>query len=118
MKKETLEALEKSIKKWEKIVSGKEGDLGSRNCALCKLFATKDKRCVGCPVYMKTGERLCKKTPYVEWLKHHANEHREFSEAYIVKCPTCKELAQKELEFLKSLLPETQKNKKEGEKRK
>ena len=119
MDKETLEALEKSIEKWEKIIAGKGEDRGRDDCALCGLFATEGKRCVGCPVYMKTGERLCKKTPYVEWLKHHVNEHKEFSEAYMVECPTCKELAQKELEFLKSLLPETQKTKgrRENEKR-
>jgi len=118
MDKETFEALKKSIEKWEKIVNGKEGDLGSLNCALCGVFITKDKRCVGCPVYMKTGEPLCRETPYIDWLKHHAYRHfnvllgdcNVMLTPCVVECPECKRLAQEELEFLKSLLSE----KKEG----
>ena len=120
MNKETFEALKKSIEKWEKIVAEKGKDLGSDNCALCGLFATKDRKCVGCPVYMKTGEPLCRETPYIDWLKHHAYRHFNvllgdcniMFTPCVVECPTCKELAQEELEFLKSLLPETQKTKK------
>jgi len=114
MDKETLEALEGSIEKWEKIVAEKGKDLGSLNCALCGVFITKDKRCVGCPVYMKTGEPLCRETPYIDWLKHHA--YRHFNVLFlsdcslmltpcVVECPTCKELAEEELNFLKELLP-------------
>jgi len=115
MKKETLEALEKSIEKWEKIVSGEGEDRGSNNCALCKLFIKK--KCIGCPVYTKTKTPDCGGTPYEYWLHHQANNHLyDFLEFYIVKCPECKVLAQKELEFLKSLLPETQKTKKKEKK--
>jgi len=114
MDKETLEALEKSIEKWEKIVAEKGKDLGSLNCALCGLFITKDRKCVGCPVYMNTGQRLCRETPYIDWLKHHAYRHFNvllgncplMLTPCVVECPECKELAQRELEFLKSLLPE------------
>jgi len=115
MDKETLEALKKSIEKWEKIVMEKGKDLGFLNCALCKLFV--EDECVDCPVYIKTGRRSCRGTPYENWAHHQANNHfDEFSEAYTVECPKCKELAQKELEFLKSLLPETQKIKKKERK--
>ena len=109
MDKRTLKALKESIKKWEKIVAGKGGDRGGGNCALCELFA--EEGCIDCPVYIKTGKCDCSDTPYVEWHDHQTNNHFDgFSEIYKIECPKCKELAQKELEFLKSLLPE-----KEGE---
>jgi len=105
MNKKTLRALKKSIKKWEKIVAGKGKDKGGENCALCKLFA--EDECVDCPVYIKTGECGCGDTPYIEWRSHQSYHfYTTEEEAFVVKCPTCKELAQKELEFLKSLLPE------------
>jgi len=108
MKKETLEALEKSIEKWEKIVAGKGEDRGRDDCALCKLF--RKESCVGCPVYAKTGHLGCRGTPYVRWVNHHDYKHfDESSEIYEIECSECKRLAQEELEFLKSLLPETQK---------
>jgi len=115
MDKETLEALERSIKKWEAIVAGKGEDRGGENCALCELFA--EYECVGCPVHTEIGETNCQGTPFHEWVNHHEERHPEsFSEALKVECSECKELAQKELEFLKSLLPETQKIKKKEKK--
>ena len=108
MDKKTLKALKKSIKKWEKIVNEEGVDWGL-DCSLCKLFI--ENNCVDCPVYIKTKMRSCIGTPYAEWVHHQRDSHvDEFTEAYEIECPKCKELARKELEFLKSLLPE-----KEGE---
>jgi len=106
MDKETLGALKESIKKWEDIVGGEGVDRGGDNCALCHLFYKK--RCVGCPVYLKTGEPDCRNTPYVEWLIHQVETHNIFIGeifGYGMVCPVCKERAEAELEFLKSLLP-------------
>jgi len=115
MNKETLAALKKSIEKWEKIVSGKGEDRGGENCALCELFA--EDECIGCPIHTETRETSCQGTPFHEWVNHHEKKHPEsFSGALKVECPECKELAQKELEFLKRLLPETQKIKKKEKK--
>jgi len=102
MDKKTLKALKKSIRKWEKIVAGEGEDRGCDNCALCKLFA--EYECAGCPVYVETGETSCQGTPFHEWARHHEEKH--LTGVLKIKCPECKELAQKELEFLKSLLPE------------
>jgi len=104
MKKKTLKAIKKSIEKWEKIVSEKGRDEGDDNCALCGLFL-KDE-CIDCPVYAKTKRKGCRGTPYEDWIDHQGNHFYYANEHYyVVKCPECKELAQKELEFLKSLLP-------------
>jgi len=103
MDAKTLEALKGSIKKWEKIVGGTEIDNGRLNCPLCELF--EDKRCLGCPVFEQTAVSGCDGTPYEKWINHQEYRHFENSGVWMVYCPTCKELAQKELDFLRSLLP-------------
>ena len=109
MKNEALEALKKSIIKWEKIAkSTKEMDLGRVNCALCYLFG--DDLCEECPVYKKTKKKYCRDTPYTEWTKHasgHAINDNYFGDG-LRREPGCKEclrLVREELNFLKSLLP-------------
>jgi len=106
MNTKTLKVLKGSIKKWEKIVEGTGIDEGTDNCPLCELFYYKD--CHGCPVYEKTNCPDCIDTPCGDWNEHIATKHKEKGD-YKVYCPVCKELAQKELDFLKSLLPRSQK---------
>lgn len=103
MRRDTLEALRGSIKKWEEIVAGTGVDEGYRNCPLCVMFDNYDDpaanhECDGCPVYAKTDVPGCNETPYDEWV--------------LVKGPTRKAdtpkrlaAAQRELDFLRSLLP-------------
>lgn len=66
-------ALEGSIRKWERVLTGDAEDRGNLNCPLCKLFnndrTPDDKRCIGCPVEAKTKRDACAGTPYVRWLK-------------------------------------------------
>jgi len=95
----TLKALEGSIKKWKKIVAGTEKDKSTTNCPLCQEF----KNCKGCPVNLKTHSS-CEDSPYDKWVDHQDTFHLEKDDK--VHCPTCKKLAQEELNFLKSLLPE------------
>jgi len=115
MNKETLAALNGSIRKWKKIVEGTEVDRGTDNCPLCQMFHRRriafqrDSACDGCPVKNKSGEMYCESTPYIEWGNHHAIKHGSAS-TIIKNCPTCKELAQKELDFLRSLLPKGEEN--------
>jgi len=103
MDAKTLKALKGSIKKWEKIVEGMGVDEGADNCPLCELFF--DEGCQGCPVNEKTSRFGCIKTPYNDWVNHHILKHENNLKKMKVYCATCKELAQKELDFLESLLP-------------
>ncbi len=106
MDKEILTALKGSIKKWEMIVAGKGIDKSGTNCPLCKLVEKEKSDCshFPCPVYKETKQLECQGSPYWKWREHHSSNHTEEDE-YMVFCPTCRKLAQAELDFLKSLLP-------------
>jgi len=103
MDSETLKALQGAIKKWQRIVAGTGEDRGVVNCPLCQMFVVPhvdlnghpidDLVCVGCPVMKKTGKRYCEGSPYPEYRLVDKNT----------------ENAQKELDFLRSLLPNDQK---------
>lgn len=95
MDKCTLTALKGSIRKWERIANGKGIDHGSDNCPLCKLFIMD--ACCGCPVRRRSGYGFCRNTPYDEW--RDADVNRAVTAEY-------RALAQAELDFLRSLLPE------------
>ena len=103
MDAKTLEALKKSIKKWNK---KRVVDHGGDNCALCEEFAD-NLGCAGCPVSEATNVFGCWETPYMDWARHHEREHSAyFPHITHTNCQTCKDLQQAELDFLKSLLPE------------
>ena len=101
--KRKLKALEGSIEKWEKIVDGTGVDDRDGNCPLCKLYPG----CKPCPVAQTAHFTGCNDTPFIKWCKHHVEKHptEEWYPPLKVECPTCKRLAQKELDFLKSILP-------------
>lgn len=110
MDSRTLEALKGSIQKWEKIVAGTGEDEGWRNCPLCLLFNSDkiledDAVCQGCPVREKTGQKWCHGSPYSAWLRNaeHSPAHWR---GRIALSANSVALAQAELDFLKSLLPE------------
>ncbi len=92
MDAKTLAALRGSIRKWQGIVAGTIQDHGSQNCPLCKLFAFDG--CEGCPVADKVNDTFCDSTPYVEYIETEPYSDEE------------RRLAQVELDFLISLLPE------------
>lgn len=104
MKKKTLVALKGSIEKWEKIVAGKGKDRGTENCPLCKLFWAQKQTCQYCPVERISKRGCCENTPYDAW-----NVWKENTEKDRVVDKQSKQLAQAELDFLKSLLPENEK---------
>lgn len=99
MDEATLTALRGSIKKWEEIVAGTGADFGMDNCALCQMFADDDDICAKCPVKEKTGKPGCGGTPYNAWSQATVFGGRVTDER-------TKALAQAELDFLRSLLPE------------
>lgn len=99
MPPETLAALKKSIEHWERLATSTAEDgegVMSSSCPLCRLFL--DKACGGCPVPKKTGRALCSRTP---WAYAHAAYMEDGKNS-----PQFRAAAQKELEFLRSLLPQ------------
>ena len=103
MDKETAEALEGSIRKWEAIVAGTGKDEGINNCPLCQKFYL-DMRCDGCPVSIRTGKPVCEGSPYDHWGWSGAINDLPSAEDRF----DARKVAQAELDFLISLRePET-----------
>jgi hypothetical protein len=107
MNKKTLAALKKSIRHWEdnlkKAKAGMAFSFDGSDCDLCASHP----RCVGCPVKDRSGQTGCHGTPW-EGIKGHycSFKHKcDFGHVITHPCQTCVELVQKELDFLKSLLP-------------
>lgn len=112
MNAKTLKALKGSIKKWKAIVAGTGEERGTENCPLCWLFNSgQDTVCKGCPVYKVTESCFCLDSPFDDWTRHQWDKHHIYNVAK-VRCKTCKDLAQAELDFLKSLLPKIKKESK------
>lgn len=114
MSPETLEALRGSIAKWRAIVAGDGEDNGVSNCPLCQIFYEQEYEededgeplfCVGCPVRDRTGTDNCAGTPWVRWARlHQSSDDNSFP--WYAHTPEEKLVAQAELDFLISLLPE------------
>lgn len=93
-------SISNSVKKWEDIVNEVGIDNGYLNCPLCQEYYDENTfSCGDCPIVKKSGEQHCWNTPYVEWKNHIENEHNNNEKK--IYCEKCKELAQKELDFLK-----------------
>lgn len=110
MPADTLLALRGSIAKWEAIVAGTGADWGIANCPLCKLFfrPTNEKLwCQGCPVFDATGEVSCHDTPYENYITDPLELHGvRIKDLLAIDQARVRPLAQAELDFLRSLLPE------------
>ena len=109
MNPDTLEALQGSIAKWEAIVAGTGADRGGVNCPLCLHFGEDcshpDDIDDICPVAIAAKNTGCENTPYEAWSTHQKKDHNSHYPT-TTKCPTCITLAQAELDFLRSLLPD------------
>ncbi len=112
MDKKILQALNKSIAKWERNATTYdlwEVTLGILECALCQLFW--DRNCKGCPVLEKTGATCCDETPY----EHCSVAYRTWKYTWLATTPESwntllvgaafRRAARKEVAFLRSLLP-------------
>src|SRR6185312_7545544 len=102
MDERTLEALKRSIEKWETRVvlgAGYDGPVGASGCPLCQLHAD-GSGCFGCPVAQKVRQHGCHGTPYYDWRDALWDARRTPSLA-----PLVMKRAQAEVDFLKSLLP-------------
>ncbi len=85
----TERALDLSIAKWETIADYAEehevyvADGANTTCALCHKFYDNEPRCMGCPVYAKTGNANCHETPYWDYLP--AQPHFALAELLFLK---------------------------------
>lgn len=106
-----LKALKGSIKKWERIVNGSGVDKLQENCALCIYCEKHIDRggslsvCAGCPIQRYTGRGLCERTPWYRWYSYYFQQNTTIGQYAKVFDEKSKQLAQAELDFLKSLLP-------------
>jgi hypothetical protein len=91
MDAETLEALNTSIAKWKDRAKGNYAPAIPENCALCTLFYHHG--CRDCPVSERTGDDCCSGTP-LDGYGDADDQHRM-------------KIAAREVEFLKSLLPDS-----------
>ena len=111
MNKEQSEALEASINKWKgNVKAAKKNPLevaiSISSCPLCILYYSAD--CEGCPILIKTGQVLCRDTPYHDVVKyrnianarikymHDPIEREERTAAVVTTCEA-------EVKFLESL---------------
>lgn len=67
MKFDAKEALDLSIRHWERLYTRKERPRerpGAEDCTLCQTFNEHGNDCRGCPIYEKTGVTVCEDTPF------------------------------------------------------
>lgn len=103
-----LTALKESIAKWEHNARAEKPGvvkLAAKDCPLCDLFLDDD--CVGCPVRLNSGRCCCDSTPYWDADNRYSAwaldpDNAEVRAAFHAA-------AQREVAFLKSLLPEEKK---------
>ena len=103
MNKKTLNALNKSIQKWERFATGTakaKDTIYAESCPLCKLFLDTSNffdSCDGCPVAVKTHRPQCHQSPYYEAKGFFIGLGKDSAKF--------KSAARREASFLKSLLP-------------
>lgn len=109
-----IKALQDSIKHWEENLAVKHPDdikLGGEHCACCLAFHTcgnEDNHCPGCPV-AEAGHEGCMGSPYFDAVDA-AYDWKTLVGSRLSAIKAKKEwqkAAQAEIDFLKSLLPET-----------
>jgi hypothetical protein len=118
MPRKTLKALKQSIAHWQRMIDDPDGEdqPNGSQCALCRIFLPQTERwdedpnnCVGCPVMARTRLSLCRGTPYgaarKAYLSHNYVRDEKSRNYFISR-------ARKELTFLKSLLPPTERTRK------
>ena len=101
MTTKTVEALQKSIRHWHRLATGKRlsnETMSASDCALCRLFAVQSPQCRGCPVYETTGAPLCRRSPYRDAVYAFQNSGSYASSDFL-------SAAREELNFLLGLLP-------------
>lgn len=93
--------VQEAIEKWQGIARGTVSDYGDKNCRLCLEY----EECIECPIAIFNGHSSCMESPYIHWQDHHTLNHNWTG--YVTNpelsnlCPTCTEIALREVAFLK-----------------
>lgn len=103
-----INALSRSIDKWYGVTFKGRTDNRHYDCELCRVYRVQYDdssllHCDTCPIYLDTGESSCRVTPYSEWVYYNMenfNWHRRSCRVFDEKS---KELALKELNYLRAL---------------
>jgi hypothetical protein len=102
--------LDLSINKWELISENKLIDEGLDNCTLCEMH--NNNSCYTCPVYQYTQMSYCKSTPFQEF-REHVDEcltcHEDDDIGIADYCIVARDIAKKELKFLRFVKELTEK---------
>lgn len=109
------EALQGSVGKWAVIVDALKHNLpfvenGSEDCPCCKKFIgeVSTPLCKNCPIFIHTGRKLCKGSPYEKWVEEDSTSEYYSPLSYpgAVYPKHLLTLAKKELKFLIKLSQE------------
>lgn len=93
-------AIDIAVDKWKDIANGIGHCRGPANCALCRLYIYD--KCDSCPIRKFTGCRYCESTPYIDYYEHH-EIHFGFGKPDTRTCDICKNIANREVEFLEKV---------------
>jgi hypothetical protein len=91
-----IKIMEASVRKWNRIISGKGADGGVYDCPPCRIFYMLV--CYGCPISEFTGKKFCKGSPYPDWYWHQREAHDCIRRK--VYCPECLRLATEMRDFM------------------
>ena len=106
-----ISIMEASVRKWERIITGKGSDGGVVDCPPCRIFYMLV--CFGCPIAQYTGKKFCKGSPYGAWYWHQLEEHDKIRKK--VYCPECLRLAKDMHAFMIEILEHLKAEKKKSE---
>ena len=98
--KTQMRNLDRSIRKWERIVDGKDEDKRGDNCACCIAYYRIGNRCGLCPVKLYTSETSCDGTPWRSWARYMVECEIDV-DVWVPFDKKSKLLAKKELAFLR-----------------
>ena len=104
MTDKVIQAIEKSIEKWDSIIEGNTIDKGQDNCALCQMFLVNTNSCNGCPIALFTKHNGCAQTPYEDFVEHWCIVVRKLVPSELIKDKEYVRLAKLERKFLKEVL--------------
>jgi hypothetical protein len=103
-----INTISRSIDKWYGVTFKGRTENGHYDCELCHVYRVQYDdssllHCIACPIYSDTGEPGCHVTPYFEWVCYNTKKFNFYIGPCRVFDEKSKELALKELNYLRAL---------------